>query len=742
MRSILLFELMKYNYLHFFFILLFYFSLIIKSSAQKNVTAFYTNKNIVIDGIEDDKAWEIVEYKSSFWQWRPSDSIKANTQTKFKVLMDEDNIYFLVKAYSDGDRFLIPTLKRDFGWNTDYISILLDTFNDATNAFTFQTNPYGVKSEGLISNGNTDWRSDRNYSWDTIWEVESKIYKGYFITEFKIPFKSLYYEKNSNKWRLNIYRRNTEGNEHSTWVKTPQNLIIGNLAYMGDLKFEKTLKNLNKPYSFIPYFNGLTSKNNAENLSNKSLLYGADIKIPIGSSLNLDLTINPDFSQVEVDDQIVNLTRFEISLPEKRQFFTENSDLFSDFGDSRDGLPFFSRRIGVAKDIEGNTIENRINSGIRLSGKLNKNLRIGFLNMVTEADTKNNIPSNLNSLITLRQKVFNRSSVSLFFVDRRTTKDYDFINKGEKANSVLGLEYNLASKDSKWTGRTFIHKSYKSDEVKDISTGFSINKNTRKSSFGFKSIYTGDDFQSDLGYYRRTGFVKIRPNYKYRIYPKSKKIINYEFEQSYTVVYRPENDFLITDKVHRNIFQIRYLNQTNLQFEVQNWYQYLEESFDPTRSEGIPLPANQSFKYTDYEISYRSDGRKLLSFNSKVSYGSFYNGTKFSINNQLSWRKQPYFRFTLKLDYNKINLPNPYSDGELWLVSPKFDFTFTKKFFWTSYIQFNSQNDNFGINSRIQWRFAPLSDLYFVYNDNYLTENDFIPRFRSFNIKITYWLNL
>ena len=184
------------------------------------------------------------------------------------------------------------------------------------------------------------------------------------------------------------------------------------------------------------------------------------------------------------------------------------------------GLPFFSRRIGVAKDIEGNTIENRINSGIRLSGKLNKNLRIGFLNMVTEADTKNNIPSNLNSLITLRQKVFNRSSVSLFFIDRRTTKDYDFINKGEKANSVLGLEYNLASKDSKWTGRTFIHKSYKSDEVKDISTGFSINKNTRKSSFGFKSIYTGDDFQSDLGYYRRTGFVKIRPNYKYRIYPK------------------------------------------------------------------------------------------------------------------------------------------------------------------------------------------------------------------------------
>ena len=733
---------MTYRNQNKFFILLLCFSFTIISNAQKDVTAFLIKKKLVIDGKEDDEAWKIVEYKSSFWQWRPSDSIPARTQTKFKVLMDENNIYFLVKAYTDGNRFLIPSLKRDFNWNSDYINVLLDTFNDATNAYLFQSNPYGVQSEGLISGGNTNWRSDRNYSWDTIWEVESEIYKDYFITEFRIPFKSLYYEKNSNRWRLNIYRRNTEGNEHSSWIKTPQNLIIGNLAYMGDLKFEKTLKNSNKPFSFIPYFNGLTSKNNIENSSNNSFLYGADIKIPIGSSLNLDLTINPDFSQVEVDDQIVNLTRFEISLPEKRQFFTENSDLFSDFGNSRDGLPFFSRRIGVAKDVNGNTIENRITSGMRLSGKINKNLRIGFLNMITEEDTKNNIPSNLNSLITLRQKVFNRSNISFFFIDRRTTKDYDFVNLEEKANSVLGLEYNLASKDSKWTGKAFFHKSYTSDDKNDNSTGFVINKNTRKNSYEIKTIYTGDDYQSDLGFYRRTGFLKIRPTYSYKIYPKNKNIINYEFEQSYTILYMPENDFLISDKVHTSKFEIRYLNQSNLEFQIQNWYQYLDKSFDPTRSGGIPLPANESFKFTDYEISYRSDGRKLITFNNEISYGSFYGGTKFSLNNKLSWRKQPYFVFSLKLDYNEINLPNPYTDGKLWLVSPKFDFTFTKKFFWTSYIQFNSQNDNFGINSRIQWRFAPLSDLFFVYNDNYLAENDFIPRYRSFNIKLTYWLNL
>ena len=149
------------------FILLLCFSFTIISNAQKDVTAFLINKKLVIDGKEDDEAWKMVEYKSSFWQWRPSDSIPARTQTKFKVLMDENNIYFLVKAYTDGNRFLIPSLKRDFNWNADYITILLDTFNDATNAYAFQSNPYGVQSEGLISGGNTDWRSDRNYSWTT-----------------------------------------------------------------------------------------------------------------------------------------------------------------------------------------------------------------------------------------------------------------------------------------------------------------------------------------------------------------------------------------------------------------------------------------------------------------------------------------------------------------------------------------------------------------------------------------------
>ena len=140
------------------------------------------------------------------------------------------------------------------------------------------------------------------------------------------------------------------------------------------------------------------------------------MKVPIGNSINVDLTFNPDFSQVEVDDQLVNLSQFELKLPEKRQFFTQNSDLFTDFGQQRDAEPFFSRRIGIATDLDGNTIENKIIRGFRLSGKINDKLRIGLLNVLTEEDKANGIPQNNSTLFTIRNKVFARSNYAFFFI--------------------------------------------------------------------------------------------------------------------------------------------------------------------------------------------------------------------------------------------------------------------------------------------------------------------------------------
>ena len=700
---------------------------------------------IKIDGLSKEIQWEKAKWSTSFWMWRPTDTIQAKKQTRFKMLRDEKNLYILIEVITNGNTFTTPSLKRDFEWyESDSVTLLFDTFNDATNAFSFATNPLGLKSDGLMSGGNQNYRTDRNYAWDTKWTVETTIEEGKYTAEFKIPFSAFFYDNTQTSWRFNIFRRNFEGNETSSWAQTPQNQTIGNLAFMGKMIFEKPLKKAQNPISIIPYLSAAKFEDFENNINNFNFSVGGDAKIPIGNALNLDLTLNPDFSQVEVDDQVVNLTRFAISLPEKRQFFTQNDDLFKDFGANNDVAPFFSRRIGVAEDLDGNTIENKIIAGARLSGKLNSNLRLGFLNILTDADIANEIPSNLNTVFTLRQKVFTRSNVSFFFIDRRTTEEYDFISEEEKKNSVTGIEYNLASSDSKWTGRAFFHKSFTDGlDDDDIISGIRLQRNTLRNRVGMEIIHGGEDFRSNLGFFRRTGFLKISPEYTYRIYPKNPNVTSYEFSERTFFVFNPTINYKLTDRWFISTFRKRYLNNTSLDLRIINRYEFLTDGFDPTRSSnGINLPSNSSYKFTDVELGYRSDRRKKFNFDSKISYGSFYNGTKFAVENEFKWRKQPIFNASMIVNFNAIKLPEPYSSKDIWLISPKLDFTFTKTLFWTTFVQYNSQGENLGVNSRLQWRFAPLSDLYIVYNDNYISTDNFSPRYRSFNLKLTYWLNI
>ncbi len=701
--------------------------------------------DITIDGVGNEKEWGKSDWQSEFWLWRPNDSLKANKQTRFKVLKNEKNLYIFIELFTDGIKFSTPSLKRDFDtFGAEAITLLFDTFNDGTNAFSFTTNPLGLKKEGLISGGNQNYRTDRNYSWDTKWFVESKIYDNRYTVEIQIPLTSLFYNNSSDFWRFNIYRGNAQNNEYSVWAKTPLNQTIGNLGFMGKMVFETPLKKARNPISIIPYISGLAFKDFESISSASNFSLGGDAKIPIGNALNLDLTFDPDFSQVEVDDQVVNLTRFAIALPEKRQFFTQNDDLFKDFGSTRDVVPFFSRRIGVAKDLEGNTIENKIIYGARLSGKLNSNLRVGFLNIITDEDVENEIASNLNTVFTLRQKVFDRSNISFFFLDQRAVKDYTFMNNEERKNSVTGVEYNLISIDSKWSGRAFFHKSFTEGlNGDDQIVGMRLERNSLRHKAGMEWVHGGDDFRSNLGFFRRTGFLKLSPEYTFRIYPKNVDITSYSFTQRGFFVYDTANDYLMTDRVFITTIRKSFLNFSSLSLDYTNRYIYLISDFNPTRSpEGIFLPSGTDYSYGDLELSYRSDQRKFFNLDSKVSYGTFYNGTKFTIENEIKWRKQPIVNASMILNFNAIKLPEPYTSKKIWLVSPKIDFTFTKTISWTTFIQYNSQGENLGINSRMQWRFAPLSDLFLVYNDNYISTDNFSPRYRSFNLKLTYWINI
>lgn len=719
------------------------FNVFIGFSQTKTVRVKYINQPITVDAVLDEAVWAEAEAATNFWQHFPTDSLQAKQQAEIKMLFDDRNLYVGIKVNSANDEYIIPSLRRDFrASGNDNISLLFDTFNDGTNAFFFGTNPMGVLREALISGGGAEV-SGFDTSWDTKWIGETIKHDTYYIVEWMIPLSAFKYREGETKWRFNSYHFDTKDNERNTWINIPQNQPIFSLAYMGDMIFEKPLGKSKAPISIIPYVNALVGKDYETNTSTSDFKFGGDIKMTLGNSLNLDLTVNPDFSQVEVDQQVVNLTRFEISLPERRQFFIENSDLFSTFGDDRDSNPFFSRRIGIAKDINGNSILNDIIAGVRLSGKINSNTRIGVLSMQTAEDVANEIPTTNNSVLTVQQKMFSRSNLSVMFINKQATKDYDFLENTKRYNRVIGIDYNLASADNTWVGKYFIHKSFSPDvDDKDMSAGASTSYNSSNWNFRAGAVFVGENYRSDLGFLRRTDVFKISPRIERVFWPKQGQVQKHSFSVMPFYLWRPGQDWENSDYTIVSSWNADFQNTTRLQLEMFNRFTRLYDAFDPTiSSDGTPLPAGDYY-YTSYEASFNSDQRKQFSYNIGPSFGKFYNGEKYSLQTQLTWRLQPFFSGSIQVNYDDIRLPDPYPDAKIWLIGPKLDVTFNKNLFWATFIQYSTQRENFSVNTRMQWRFAPLSDLFVVYNDNYFTDNVFAPRVRSFNVKLTYWLNI
>lgn len=712
-------------------------------SKNKSFTVRYISDIIKADGILDEPVWETAENVQDFWEYFPVDSIQARKQSNIKMLYDDQNLYVGITVYTAGKDFAIESLKRDFrAGNSDNITLLFDTFNDGTNAFLFGTNPYGVRREGLVSGGGLDLRGF-TISWDVKWKGTSMIYDDYYTSELIIPLTSFKFNEGETKWRFNSYRFDTQSNETSTWMRIPQNQNVFGLTFMGDMVFEKPLGKSRTPIAIIPYVNASSSEDFELDDTNTNFKVGGDVKVSIGNSMNLDITVNPDFSQVEVDDQFTNLTRFEVSLPEKRQFFLDNSDLFSDFGGSRDANPFFSRRIGIATDTAGISIENRILGGVRLSGKLNPGLRLGFFTIQTEEDRPNEIPSNNNTMLALQQKVFSRSNIGLFFINRQAFGETNFIDPNERYNRVVGVDYNLISEDNVWNGKFYTHKSFEPESSgKDFSSGTFLEFNSRNYKQFIDAIYVGENFRSDLGFIRRTDVLKVASRMELTLYPTKGKINEHNFSFFPISLWSPSRDFQNTDYEFRSSWEAKFKDQSELEVGVKNKFTFLFEDFDPTDTDGgTPLPGNQGYHYNSVELGYQSDRRKTFAYEIKSNLGRFFNGNRNSIEGRMSLRFQPKVSLSLAVNYDRIALPDPYPSADIWLVSPKIDITFSRSIFWSTLIQYTSQGNNLGINSRLQWRFAPLSDLFLVYNDNYFVDV-FSPRLRSINLKLTYWLNI
>ncbi|MEO0338868.1 MAG: DUF5916 domain-containing protein, partial [Bacteroidota bacterium] len=431
---------------------------------QSAISVRKLQEKITLDGNLTEAAWFNSSPAKDFWSYFPDDSTRSPVKTEIYMLFDDQNLYIGAICHSTGDDYVIQSLRRDFrAGGNDNITFLIDPFQDRTNAFVFGMNPAGVRREALIANGGrgiADW----NGGWDNKWRGESYIGDGFWSCEMIIPLSTIRYKEGSRTWYFNSYRFDTQSSTRSTWTRIPQNQIIMSLAYMGKMEWEEAPDKQGPSISLIPFVSGNYAKDYEEGTpSTSGAQIGGDAKITVSPSMNLDLTFNPDFSQVEVDRQVINTDRFEIFFPERRQFFLENADLFGSFG-NRVINPFFSRRIGIGQDTSGTTIQVPIAYGARLSGKLDKNWRLGLLNMQTLEDEINNMPNVNYTVAALQRKVFSRSNVGFIFVNKESFTNNEEVDLESAYNRVVGIDYNLASSDNKWNGKVFYHQAITTDD--------------------------------------------------------------------------------------------------------------------------------------------------------------------------------------------------------------------------------------------------------------------------------------
>lgn len=716
----------------------------------------HTPETITLDGELQEAAWQTGKATGKFWQNFPADSIHAVGGTEIFMTYDDENLYIGVICRSLGNDFVTPSLRRDYSFRgNDNISFHFDTYSDQTNSFLFGINPYGIRREALISGGGRQF-NNFNASWDNKWKGNAKIYEDYWIGEYAIPFKTLRYKEGSTQWRFNAYRNDTQTGERSSWVRIPQNMVIMDMTYMGTLNWDKPLKKAGKNISIIPYTAGSITRNFEDETESKPKTIGnigGDAKVALTSALNLDLTVNPDFSQVEVDRQVTNLDRFEIFFPERRQFFLENADLFSGFGVSRVN-PFFSRRIGVAQDTStGQNIQNTILYGARLSGKANDRLRVGLLNMQTAKQEGNDLPSFNYTVAAVEQNVFARSSIAAIVVNKQALNAEKFGGSVDNYNRVIGGEYRLASADNIWRGKASYFQAITPDDVQDkFAHFFQLEYNKRTYRLEWAHLFVGSGFDAQVGFVPRKDILLMSPELQLNFFPKNKsRISRHSLNVDTRWIYKTGNDGneIVTDfsfienQVNAN-WNINFNNTSSFNIGANYNDILLLNDFDPIRREQDTLHAGTSYQFSNVEFGYNSNFRKKFFFRINANVGQFYSGKRTGIRGSATYRYQPFGFISLDFNYNRIELGGNFETANLWLIGPRIDLTFTKNLFLTTFLQYNSQLDNLNINTRFQWRFAPVSDFFLVYTDNYETMNfdQFTTRNRAIVAKVTYWLNL
>ncbi len=685
---------------------------------------------IKIDGILNEAAWLEADVATKFFMVQPMDTSFAKVRTDVRMSYDQDFLYLIAVCYHEPGPYFVESLRRDFAFNkNDNFLLFMDPFDDQTNGFSFGSNAAGAQWDGIMYDG-----SKVDLSWDNKWVSEVKNYEDRWVFEAAIPFKSIRYKPGIKKWGINFSRMDLKSSEKSSWAPVPRQFATASLAYTGNLVWDQAPPVPGQNISVIPYVLGGVSSDFAIAPTNNDYRrqIGGDVKVAVTPSMNLDLTVNPDYSQVEVDRQVPNLDRFELFFPERRQYFLENGDLFSNFG-YQNIRPFFSRRIGLGVPIQ---------YGARLSGKLNKDWRLGLMNMQT-AKTQTNLPSQNFTVLAMQRKVFARSNIGAIFINKQSI-NFQPENSAagiSRYNRNAGLEYNLASSNNTWTGKAVTMKSFSPGKKgRDMMQAANLQYISGNWNLNWQHEYVGRNYNAEVGYVPRTGYININPQAGYLFFPKKGQLVSHG-PKIFSATYFNES-FKRTDNTNYLAYSFNFRSRATFTSWIANDYVKLQRPFDPTNSGADSLAVGSEHSWEAWGTEFASKPQSLFTYAFSTRYGGYYaGGTRLNLTSEIGYRFQPYVSVAVSSSFNDIRLPQPWNQNRFWLIGPRIDVTMTNKLFFTGFVQYNEQRENININTRLQWRYKPASDLFIVYTDNYLPA-PFSVKNRFLVLKLTYWWNI
>ena len=668
------------------------------------VTAVSIEQPIALDGRLDEEAWQLAEAATDFTQGGPSPrpGYPASQRTEVRFLYDTENIYIGAISYEkDVANMIVNGLKRDFTSNQgDELGVVFDSLNDDRSGFFFSTNPAGARRDLQIANDSTI-----NQEWDGVWDVRVRVEEDRWVAEFRVPFKTLRFSSSeSQEWGLNMYRKIKRANEESHWAPLPRRYRMTRVSLAGTLSGLEGIsqgRNLKvKPYGKA----GLTQVRSGSGLDADSEFDGGfDAKYGLTQSLTLDVTYRTDFSEVEVDQDQVNLTRFNLFFPEKREFFLENSGVFA-FGSRRAStsgrgggvnlIPFFSRTIGLSPS--GTPIP--VIGGARVSGTVGS-YELGFLAMKTESE--GGIPSNNFLVGRVKKNLLNNSFIGAIVTNRDSSISGDH-NRVYGADAVFQF-YNRLD-----ISGYILQSDTPGREGPSQARKFAVGWRDDDLSFSADYEKVEDDFNPEMGFIRRDDNSHYSGDFSYlpRLFG-SDLIRNLTFRTSYD--YWEGLTGEIETRGNSATFGVSFENSASLNFSTKETFERLDKDF---QRYSIPVG---DYKFRNYSVSYSSDRSRVVGGRINYNWGGFWNGTRRSMGGAVTLK--PNYHWQIDTSYSRNDIEVPAGTFVTTLVGFKVLYAISSRAFLNTFLQYNAERNQFSSNIRFNIIHHPLSDVYLVFNE-------------------------